>query len=224
MDPIAFSVEEFRRIADTSAADRLGSLFMFAALTGLRRSEVLGLRWRDVDLDAGQFQVREGLHHISKAAERVTGRTGLVRARPKSDASGNRLPLSQQAVALLCEHHRAQVAQRLRCPQPWADAPEDTAVFASEVGTPLHPSNVARAWRRLLERAKVPHRTADGRSRGMHELRRTFATRLRDLGVPLEDVQRLGRWSSPVMLLAVYSASGEDRLRRAADAAGEALA
>jgi len=57
----------------------------------------------------------------------------------------------------------------------------------------------------------------------MHELRRTFATRLRDRGVPLEDVQRLGRWSSPTMLLTVYAASGEERLRAAADAAGEAL-
>ena len=87
-------------------------------------------------------------------------------------------------------------------------------VFASEVGTPLHPSNVARAWRAVLERAHVPHLTQDGRPRGLHELRRTFATRLRDRGIPLEDVQRLGRWSSPAMLLQVYSASGEDRLGR----------
>jgi len=57
----------------------------------------------------------------------------------------------------------------------------------------------------------------------MHELRRTFATRLRDLGLPLEDVQRLGRWASPKMLLEVYSASGPERLRAAAEAAGEAM-
>jgi len=221
--PSAFTVEEFGRIAAACADDRLGALFLFTAHTGLRRSEVLGLRWRDVDLDAGTFQVREGLHHISKAAERVVGRTGLVRSRPKTDASGNRLPLSRQAVALLQDHHREQAARRLRCPQPWPDAPELTSVFASEVGTPLHPSNVARAWRTVLARAGVPHQTPDGRARGMHELRRTFATRLRDRGIPLEDVQRLGRWSSPTMLPTVYAASGEERLRAAADAAGDAL-
>lgn len=221
--PSAFSVEEFRRIVAALREDALGALFLFVAYTGLRRSEALGLRWRDVDLDEGMFQVREGLHHVTAVSARVTGRTGLVRSRPKTDASGNRLPLSSRAVVLLREHHRAQTARRLRCPQPWPDSREETPVFASEVGTPLHPSNVARAWRRVLERACVAHRTPDGRPRGMHELRRTFATRLRDLGLPLEDVQRLGRWASPKMLLEVYSASGPERLRAAAEAAGEAM-
>ena len=96
-------------------------------------------------------------------------------------------------------------------------------MFASLVGTALHPSNVSRAWRRVLERADVAHRTSDGRARGTHELRRTFATRLRDRGVPLEDVQRLGRWASSKMLLEVYSASDDGRLRRAAEAVGAAM-
>ncbi|MGI8709132.1 MAG: tyrosine-type recombinase/integrase [Actinomycetota bacterium] len=90
-------------------------------------------------------------------------------------------------------------------------------------GFALHPSNVSRAWRRVLERADVAHRTPDGRARGMHELRRTFATRLRDRGVPLEDVQRLGRWASSKMLLEVYSASDDGRLRRAAEAVSAAM-
>ncbi len=64
---------------------------------------------------------------------------------------------------------------------------------------------------------------SDGRARGMHELRRTFATRLRDRGVPLEDVQRLGRWASSKMLLELYSASDGERLRAAANAVGEAM-
>jgi hypothetical protein len=100
------------------------------AYTGLRRSEALGVRWRDVDLEVGTFAVREGLHHISKAAERVTGRTGLVRSRPKTDASGNRLPLSGPAVALLRDHHRNQAAQRLRCPQPCSDALEAHRMYS----------------------------------------------------------------------------------------------
>ncbi|MGH2760449.1 MAG: tyrosine-type recombinase/integrase [Actinomycetota bacterium] len=124
---------------------------------------------------------------------------------------------------LLNEHHAKQSAERLRCPQPWPEMPADTYVFTTLIGTPLHPSNVSRAWRRILDRAGVPHRTPDGRPRGMHELRRTFATRLRDRGVPVEDVQRLGRWASSKMLLEVYSASDGDRLRSAAEAASEAL-
>ncbi len=222
-DPSAFTAAEFRRIVETCTVDRIGALFLFTAYCGLRRSEVLGLRWRDINLDEATFQVHEGLHQISGVAARVTDQTGLVAARPKTNASGDALPLSRQAVELLREHRRAQMKERLACPQPWPDEPDDTHVFASLIGTPLHPSNVARAWRRILERAGVPHRTSDGRARGMHELRRTFATRLRDRGVPLEDVQRLGRWASSKMLLALYSASDGERLRHAADQVGQAM-
>ena len=221
--PSAFTTDEFRRITATCELDRLGPLFMFAAYTGLRRSEVLGLRWSDIDLDGATFQVREGIHQITSVAARATGQTGLVSSRPKTEASGSRLPLSGPAVELLRLHHRAQAAERLACLQPWPDEPEEMHVFASLVGTALHPSNVSRAWRRVLERADVAHRTPDRRARGMHELRRTFATRLRDRGVPLEDVQRLGRWASSKMLLEVYSASDDGRLRRAAEAVSAAM-
>jgi integrase len=222
-DPSAFTVEEFGRIVSACATHRLGRMFLFTALTRLRRSEVLGLRWADVNLEDCTFQVRGGLHQISAGAARVTGRTGLVRSRPKTEASGNRLPLSRQGVDLLREHRAAQATERLASPQPWPDSPEETPVFSTALGTALHPSNVSRAWRRILDRAGVPHRTPDGRARGMHELRRTFATRLRDRGVPLEDVRRLGRWASSKMLLEVYAASDDGRLRRAADVIGEAL-
>lgn len=221
--PSAFTSDEFRWIVATCAEDRLGALFLFTAYCGLRRSETLGLLWRDVDLDSGTFAIRQGLHQVSKVGARVTGQTGLVSSRPKTDASSDRLPLSRQAVELLREHRRLQVHERLMCPKAWPREPADTQIFCSGLGTPLHPSNVARAWRRILARAGVAHLTDDGRARGMHELRRTFATRLRDRGVPLEDVRRLGRWASSKMLLELYSASDGARLRRAADAVGEAM-
>jgi integrase len=221
--PSAFTVDEFRSIVVACGADRLGALFLITAHCGLRRSEALGLLWRDIDLASGTFAVRQGLHHVSKVSARVTGQTGLVASRPKTDASSDRLPLSRHAVELLREHRRMQAQERLKCPQSWPNEPADTHVFCSGIGTPLHPSNVARAWRRILERADVSHCTSDGRSRGMHELRGTFATRLRDRGVPLEDVQRLGRWASSKMLLELYSASDGDRLRAAAEAVGGAM-
>lgn len=221
--PSTFSVEEFRRIAAACSDDRLGPLFLFIARTGLRRSEALGLRWRSVDLEGGWFWVVEGLHQVSAGSERVVGRTGLVTGRPKTDASAASLPLSSATVTLLRDHRKAQATERLACPIAWPDDPDETHVFASTTGTGLHPSNVSRAWRRLLDRAEVEASTADGRARGLHELRRTFATRLRDAGVPLEDVQRLGRWSSSKMLLEVYAGSDDGRLRRAAEAAGEAM-
>jgi len=218
--PSAFSREEFDRIAEAARAHRLGLLFLFAACTGLRASELRGLRWSDIDLDAGTYQVRKGLHRITESARRVV-EPGLVESRPKNQHGGQVVPLSQTAVRLLRAQLSRQEAERQASIVPW---PADDHVFTSEVGTPLEPSNVRRVWVRLLEDANVPAKTPDGRGRGLHELRRTFATRLRDRGIPLEDVQRLGRWSSPQVLLKMYASTDEARLRQAAEAAADGLA
>jgi integrase len=91
-------------------------------------------------------------------------------------------------------------------------------VFTTTTGTPLDSSALAHEFGRLLASAGVPDRTPDGRPRKLRELRRTFATRLRDAGVPLEDVQRLGRWASAQVLLAHYAATPDERLRRSIEA------
>lgn len=219
-EPSAFTRDEFERILEVLDDHRLGPAFLFAAWTGLRASELRGLRWSDVDLEHGTFRIRRGLHRITKASKRVVPETGLVTSKPKTRDSGNELPLSKHAIALLEEHRETQ---RSEYEVLGVDGRPDGYVFTSVTGTPLEPSNLNHAWQKLLDQAEVDYRTDDGRGRGLHELRRTFATRLRDRGVPLEDVQRLGRWSSPQVLLQLYAATDEDRLRAAADEASDAL-
>lgn len=219
-EPSAFSQDEFRRILAILGDHRLGALFLFGAYTGLRASELRGLRWCDIDLDAGTYQVRRGLHRITKAAEKVVGETGLIASSPKTDESGNRLPLAGPAISLLVEHAERQRQERQTTGVAWHD---DGYIFTTTIGTPLEPSNLNKTWQDVLAQARVPYLAPDGLSRGLHELRRTFATRLRDRGVPLEDVQRLGRWSSPQVLLKLYAATDQERLRAAADEAADAL-
>jgi integrase len=221
--PSAFSREEFARIRQVCERVAWGLLFLFIAYTGLRRSEILGLRWGDVDLEAGILQVVQSINYVPKVAEGVVGARGLVTGDPKTDQSGEPMPLSPQAVELLRRQRREQTEARLASPTDWPQPPEDTHIFATSLGTPLQPSRVSNRWKEVLAEAGIPDRTRDGRPRGMHELRRTFATRLRDRGVPLEDVQRLGRWASPHVLLGIYAESDEDRLRRAATAAAEEM-
>jgi integrase len=217
--PSAFTNDELRSIMVECAADRHGPMFVTALYTGLRASELRGLRWTDVDLDAGTYQVTTTLHRIGKAAERVIGTTGTVEGRPKNDGSGERTPLSAAAVDTLRRHRVAQNAERLAT-RYWQDTGH---VFTTTIGTPLDEKGVIRAWHDLLARAEVADRTPDGRPRGLHELRRTFATMLREQGVPLEEVQRLGRWASPQVLLDSYRATREDSLRSAADRLGNAI-
>lgn len=212
-DPSAFTDVELGKIADGCRVHRLGNAFMFAALTGLRTSELIGLRWADVDLDDGTYQVVEGLHRIGKTGADVLGiDPGLHASKPKNAGSGRRTPLSPAAVDVLRRQRKAQAAERLAAPT-WSDTGR---VFTTPIGTPLDADNVRKQWQQLLADVKVVVTSRQGRGRGLHELRRTFATRLRDQGVPLEDVQLLGRWSSSTTLLKHYAAVDDDRLRRAA--------
>lgn len=215
--PSAFTEDEFARIVARCRQHRLGPMFELADLTGMRLSELVGLRWGDIDLEQGTYQVAEPLHRIGPTGAKAAGvDPGMVPGRrAKSAASGEATPLASSAVELLREQRVAQAKERLASSSWHASG----RVFTDVDGRPLTPSKVETAWRRVLADAEVPYLRADGRGRGPHELRRTFATRLRDAGVAIEDVMRLGRWASPQVLLAHYAAVDDDRLRRAADAA-----
>ena len=220
-EPSAFSADEMARITQACETDRLGAMWLLGMLTGMRASELCGLKWSDVDLDKGTYQVDRTLHRIGASGAAALGTDpGLVLGAPKTELSGKKTPLSPSVVELLKRHRTAQAKERLAA-SGWTDSGH---IFTSRTGTPIDPSRNARtAFDRMLARADVPNRTADGRGRGLHELRRTFTTVLRDQDVPLEDVQRLGRWTSPTVLLELYAAVDEKRLRAAADRASSAL-
>lgn len=220
-NPSAFSDAEMAKIAAACQQHRLGTAFVFSALTGLRTSELIGLQWAHVDLEQGTYQVVEGLHRIGPRGAAALGLdAGVHASRPKTAGSGDATPLSPAAVEVLGRQRRQQAADQLAAGR-WV---ESGRVFTTTIGTALDADNLRKQWRQLLEDAQVDTHTRSGSGRGLHELRRTFASRLRDRGVPIEDVQRLGRWSSPAMLLAHYRAVDDDRLRRAAGEADEGVA
>jgi integrase len=219
--PSTFSDAELDAIVEQCRTARLGPAFMVDATTGLRTSELIGLSWGDVDLVEGTYRVTEGLHRIGRVGAAAAGvEPGLVASKPKTAASGDLTPLSKEAVEWLRRWRKTQAADRLAAGERWV---ESGRVFTTPHGTPVDPANLRKDWIELLAAAGVADVTADGRGRGLHELRRTFATRLRAAGVPLEDVMRLGRWASPTTLLAHYAGVDEDRLRAAADAAGAGI-
>ena len=217
--PSVFTPDEMARILPALADVRLGRMFVFAALTGLRASELRGLRWVDVDLDAGAYTIVKGVHRVGAAAARVAP-TGLVESRPKTDGSGSTTPMSPEAAEVLRQHRVAQTRERLAAPA-WRDR---GLVFTNVVGGPLEGRNVLRVWQSVLADVDVAYRPDPSRpGRGLHELRRTFATRAREAGADLELVQGLGRWSSAQVLLASYSGTTDDRLRAAASAAAASI-
>jgi integrase len=154
-----------QQLLDAVAGHRLEALYRVALSLGLRRGEVCGLRWEDVDLERATLRVTGSL-------QRVGGR--LERAAPKTAASVRTIALPPVLRRVL-ERHRARQEQEQRdLGAEWQDS---GLVFVSERGTPLDPRNVVRHFKTALARAKLPEATR------FHDLRHSCATLLIAQGV-----------------------------------------
>jgi len=151
----------FLSVAD---ADRLAACWRLS-LYGLRRSEVLGLRWRDTDLKAGTITVRQA---------RVLASYEVVIEPPKSARGERTLPLDGAVVTALKALKARQAAERL------AAGPAYEAsgyVAADELGRPVHPEWYTDEWHRVSDRAQV-------RRIRLHEGRHTMNSLMAAAGVP----------------------------------------
>jgi integrase len=154
---VPLTVEEARRLLEAAEGSRLYALWAVALAVGLRRGEALGLRWCDVDLEAGTLRVVQTL-------QRTDGRLDLVP--PKSERSRRRVPVPDVAVTTLRRHRVQAETEAVERGEPLAS---ESLVFTSLVGTPLEPRNVNRAFAALLAGAGLRHVR-------LHDLRHTFAT------------------------------------------------
>ena len=155
--------EELARLLTVARSHRLFAAFYLLAALGLRRGEVLGLAWPDVDLERGEIHIRRALVPNHLMGKPVLGPT-------KTSGSNRILPLPEEARQVLLEHRNRLMEDGLYHPQG--------LVFPSVNGTPLRPENLRRVWLDLLRKAEVP------RAR-LHDLRATFITRIiRQTGNP----------------------------------------
>ena len=163
-----------RAFLEGVGGDRLCAAWHLAAATGMRRGEVLGLRWQDVDLDASRVAVRQTLISI---------RYRLSFGTPKT-AKGRRLiALDDRTVAELKRHRKAQLQERLAFGPGYSDA---DLVFVREDGSPVHPDLFSDYFEKHARRLGLP------RIR-LHDLRHTHATLALQAGVnPKVISERLG--------------------------------
>jgi len=159
------SPDEARRLVEAVAPYRLGALFSVALAVGLRQGEALGLRWEDVDLDAGTLTVK-------KTLQRIGGEFVLVE--PKTVRSRRTIALPSAAVDALRTHRARQMEERLMAGSLWRD--EWGLVFTTAKGRPLQGTNVTRTFQQLLTRAGL-------RRQRFHDLRHSCASLLLAQGV-----------------------------------------
>jgi integrase len=171
---------------DVLRGDRLEGVFACGLMLGLRRGEILGLCWSDVDLDGAVLYVRRGL-------QRVDGKLAFVPV--KTARSRRRLPIPPRLVEILRRHRAAQAAERAGLGEAWT---ETGLVFTSSVGTPLEPRNVNRRFDKLRKDAGLPWLR-------LHDLRHAFASMLFAEGVPARTVMELLGHSTIQLTMNTYT-------------------
>jgi integrase len=171
-------------------------------LTGLRRGEVLALRWADLDLSGDEPRL-----FVRGTLKRQKG-VGLVVDRPKTDAATREVALADVVATALRNHRRSQNELRLQWGGAW---PDSDFVFTTPIGTPVDPANFRRTHLHVCDVAGLG-------ARRFHALRHTWATLALAEGVPLEVVSKNLGHAGLAITADVYAHVGEKATRTAVDA------
>lgn len=188
----SWTLAEVLQFRDVVRGHRLYACWLLSCY-GLRRSEVLGLRWNAVDLDTGTLSVRRG---------RVAVGSQAIEGAPKSRRSRRDLPLPADVTEALRALRHRQQTEAIELGRGWSD---DRLVAVHEDGTPLRPESYTDEFQRLRTRA--------GLSRiKLHGLRNTSVTLMLDQGHPPHIV---AGWHGhdPAVALSIYSDVKADELR-----------
>ncbi|MFE7046616.1 tyrosine-type recombinase/integrase [Streptomyces atratus] len=164
---------EARQFLNAARTERLHALYELALRAGLRKGELLGLRWEDLDLTTGAASIRRSLQRTR------TG--GLTHLPTKTRASERRIALPTECLHSLKKHQEQQNREQEEAGVGWKDS---GLVFTTPTGRPLDPANLTRRFRSFLNRAGL-------RRIRFHDLRHSTATLLLEQGVDLVVIKEL---------------------------------
>ena len=155
-----------------SSVELFGTLLIYL---GLRKSEVLGLQWRDFDFEHGTVTINRSIREISAHQPDGTRRSQIVEEEPKTQASNRTLTLSPPVLRALFDHRKNLPDRSALLPDSW--------ILATKNGTPPRPSNLQRALTRELEANGV-------RIIRIHDVRHTAIVMALEAGTPIEAVSQ----------------------------------
>ncbi|GAA5514948.1 transposase from transposon Tn916 [Deinococcus carri] len=185
--------EQVAAFLGASETHRLHAAFYLALLTGMRRGELLGLQWQDIDWERCRLTVRHNLVEVRKESEGriyrgkpTVSKIELTLQTPKTQGSRRSIVLSPGTLDKLREHRGRQDSERANAAEAWQGKVGEGYVFASELGTATDPRNFYRWYTEIVRHAGVP------RIR-FHDLRHTAASLMILRGIPAKTVsERLG--------------------------------
>jgi integrase len=197
-----WSPEQTRAFLAAVANDRLFAAWLLAATTGMRRGELLGLRWEDIDLDNGVVRIA-----------RVRAGNQVVAGEPKTARGRRTLALDPTTVAALRQHRKRQTEERLAAGPHYADS---GLAFTMPGGTPIHPNRFSLWFRRHVQAAGLP-------AIRLHDMRHSYATAGLAAGVPPKVIsERLGH-ATVAFTLDTYTSALPAMDKSAADVVAELI-
>lgn len=201
-----WSSDEARTFLESVRRDdnALYAAYVLILVLGLRKGEVLGLTWADVDLDAAELT-------IGRQLQRVRGE--LLHRETKTEASDATLPLPPVCVTALKQRRAVQDRARETAGTAWT---RSELVFTTRYGDPIEPRNFNRYFTARCEAAGVRQIT-------VHDARRTCATLLVDLDVHPRIVMQILRHAQFDVTMEVYASASSDATREALKRLGASL-
>jgi len=192
----SWSADEALTFLRAARTDQLYPAFVFLLVHGMRRGEVLGLRWADIDRRAGVIRIRQQLQRVG----------GSLQTGPVTTRAGNRdLPIVALARAALLARQHKQAADQIAFGRAWQDS---GLVFTTRSGLPVEPRNLVRSFRRICEDHKI-------RMIKVHHLRHTTASLLKKLGVPPRDSQLILGHAHVTTTMQIYTHVDEEARNQA---------
>lgn len=183
-----FSPEQQEIFLKGTKNHRFHAAYKLLFYTGCRRSEILGLRWENVDFNRSQIQIREVLLNINGQP--------FLKHYPKTKSSIRTIPIHADLTKLLKEHKKKQEIEKINCSN-WNN--EYNLVFTNKDGSPHSPTYFLHNFKNAIKKLGLP------KNLRVHSTRHTFATNLLQLGVSISDIQHLGGWSDTRVVLEIYS-------------------
>ena len=187
-DTEVWTESQIQRFFETIRGHRWEGPLRLAVLYGLRRSELLGLRWAAVSLRKGAVRIERGVVDVAGRPEWSDG---------KNERSRRTIPIDDETAAALTSHRRLQAMERLAAGPQWED---NDLVLATRAGRVVSPRNFDTTFARLVAKADVPRLSS-------HGLRHTAATHMvrhaSDVGEIRAAADILGH--SPDMLMKTYA-------------------
>ena len=181
--------DQARHFLETVKGDRLEALYAVALSLGLRQGEALGLRWQDIDLDAGTLQIRSSLQWLPRSAPELV--------EPKTRQSRRNLAVPPPLIAQLKAHRARQKEERLLAGPRWRGE-EWKLVFPNTIGGPFSKNTLHGQFKRQLQAAMLPNVR-------FHDLRHSCASLLLAQGVHPRVVMEILGHSTIALTMNIYS-------------------